>query len=265
MKTYDNTIKYYELVMKYDDTSKYIKYNLPVGYHFEYYKSSDLDDWIDIHISSGEFIARDEGKQIFSDFYKFFINELDKRCVFIVENLTNRKVATVTVSLLKEKEYGYDCAIDWLAIRKEYQGKGLSKPLISNMIKIASDLGHKSIILHTQTTTWLAAKLYLDFGFEILNVDEKEGWSILKTLTNHSKLNDYNDIPLDEIYDERNVKIQEQLDSRFGENNYNYSVWYKNNLHNVYVYFNNKTYEYEYFIDNDKLFLKEVKNKKYKE
>ena len=71
-------------------------------------------------------------------------------------------------------------------------------------IKLAKELGHKNIILHTQTTTWLAAKLYLDFGFEVLNNEEEIGWSILNTLINHDKLSNFKKIPLDEIYDKRN-------------------------------------------------------------
>lgn len=41
-------------------------------------------------------------------------------------------------------------------------------------------------------------------------------------------------------------------------------MWYKNGLHNVYVYYKNSTYEYEYFDYEDKIILKEVENKKYK-
>ena len=45
-------------------------------------------------------------------FYDTFIDELDKRCVFIVDNQINEKVGTSTVLLLKENEYEYDSAID---------------------------------------------------------------------------------------------------------------------------------------------------------
>ena len=38
-----------------------------------------------------------------------------------------------------------------------------------------------------------------------------------------------------------------QLKQIFKKSNFNYSVWYKNGLHNVYVYYKNSTYEYEYF------------------
>ena len=173
MKSYDNTIKYYELLMYYKDTAIYKKYSLPDGFHFEFYKDGNMNDWINIHIGSGEFCAIEEGIMIFHDFYDTFIQELNKRCIFIVDDKTNEKVGTATVSLLSKEEFGYNGAVDWVAIKKDYQGKGLARPLITKILEIANELEHKGIILHTQTTTWLAEKLYLDFGFNILNKNEK--------------------------------------------------------------------------------------------
>ena len=264
MKSYDNTIKYYELLMYYKDTSIYKKYSLPDGFHFEFYKDGNMNDWINIHIESGEFCAIEEGIMIFHDFYDTFIQELNKRCIFIVDDKTNEKVGTATVSLLSKEEFGYNSAVDWVAIKKDYQGKGLAKPLITKILEIANELEHKDIILHTQTTTWLAAKLYLDFGFNILNKNEKNGWNILKTLTNHPKLNEFETLKIEEVYDKRNVEIEAQLNQIFKDDNFNYSVWYKNGLHNVYIYYKNSTYEYEYFDYENKIILKEVENKKYK-
>lgn len=261
MKTLDNTIKYYELLMKYDNTSKVKQYELPKGFHYEFYKPGNKKEWISIHIESGEFTSIEEGLNYFHTFYDHFISELDKRCVFIVEDSTNEKVGTATISLLKTKEYNYEATVDWFAIKKNYQGRGLAKPLISKFIEIARDLGHKQIILHTQTTTWLAAKLYLDYGFEILNKEEITGWSILKTLTNHEKLSNYNNLPENEVFDAINIKIEKLLTEMYNTDNFNYSVWYKNELHNVYTYLNGISYEYEYFIENNKVRLEEVINK----
>ena len=250
--------------MNYDDTSKFIDYKLPDGYHYEFYKNGDEDDWIKIHISSGEFTSYEKGLQYFHDFYDSFINELSKRCFFIVDDNTNEKVGTATVSLLQNEEYGYTAAIDWLAIKKEYQGKKLSRPLISKFISLSNELGHDKIILHTQTTTWLAAKLYLDAGFEPLNTNEEIGWKILKRLTNHEKLINFVNATDDEMYDKRNIEIERQLNEKFGVDNFNYSVWYKNGLHNVYVYSNGNSYEYEYFEEDNKIRLEEVVNKNIK-
>ena len=264
MKTYDNTIKYYELLMYYNDTSTYKKYELPEEFHYEFYKPGDEEEWVNIHIESGEFTSIEKGLKHFHDFFDSFIDELPKRCVFIVDNETGEKVGSATISLLKEKEHGFNAAVDWVAIKKSYQGRNLAKPLISKFMEIASNLGHKQLILHTQTTTWLAAKLYLDFGFEILNKHEVRGWNILKTLTNHPKLKDYNTINVDEIYDKRNIEIERQLTKIYGTDKFNYSVWHKNGLHNVYTYFNGTPYEYEYHEENENLRLEEVTNKIYK-
>ena len=61
MKNLDNTIKYYELLMKYDDTSKFKKYELPEGFHYEFYKPGDEEEWVMIHIESGEFTSIEKG------------------------------------------------------------------------------------------------------------------------------------------------------------------------------------------------------------
>ena len=264
MKTLDNTIKYYELLMKYDDTSEFKKYELPEGFHYEFYKPGDEEEWVMIHIESGEFTSIEKGLKHFHDFYDSFIEELPKRCVFIVDEVSNEKIGTATISLLEEKEFGYEAAVDWVAIKKKYQGRKLSKPLISKFMEITRELGHKQIILHTQTNTWLAAKLYLDYGFEILNKEEKLGWSILNTLIHHQKLSEYDILSTDEILDSKNVQIEQQLIEMYGTEDFNYSVWYKNGLHNVYTYLNGVPYEYEYFIENGIVRLEEVTNKSYK-
>lgn len=264
MKTYDNRIKYFELLMKYDDIHNYKKYELPEGFHYEFYKPGDEEEWVNIHIESGEFTSIEKGLKHFHDFYDSFIEELSKRCVFIVDDITGEKVGTATISLLSDPEYGYNGAVDWVAIKKRYQGRHLAKPLISKFMEIANDVGHDKLILHTQTTTWLAGKLYLDYGFEILNKEEKLGWSILKTLTNHPKLSEYDILSQAEILDGRNVEIERQLIEMYGTEDFNYSVWYKNGLHNVYTYLDGTPYEYEYFEDENGLRLVEVINKTYK-
>ena len=76
MRTYDNRIKYFELLMKYDDIHNYKKYELPEGFHYEFYKPGDEEEWVMIHIESGEFTSIKEGEKYFHDFYDNFISEL---------------------------------------------------------------------------------------------------------------------------------------------------------------------------------------------
>lgn len=149
MKNLDNTIRYFELLMKYDDTSVFKKYELPGCFHYEYYKPGDELEWVNIHIESGEFTSIEKGLKHFHDFYDYFIEELPKRCIFIVDDNTNEKVGTATISLLEHKEGDFEAAVDWVAIKKRYQGRKLAKPLISKFMEIANNLGHKKINLNS--------------------------------------------------------------------------------------------------------------------
>lgn len=88
-----------------------------------------------------------------------------------------------------------------LLFLKNIKSKKLARPLISAFIKLASKLGHQKKFLHTKTHTWLAAKLYLDFGFTPYQIKENfMGWRILKTITNHAKLIDIEPIDEDKMY-----------------------------------------------------------------
>lgn len=212
MKTIVKTLKYYELLMTYNDTSVAKEYQLPANYHYEFYKPGAEKDWISIHISSGEFTSKKTALKYFHQYYNSFYSELNKRCIFIVNN-QGEKIATATVSPLSE-EVPYTATVDWLAIKKEYQGKGLAKPLISRTIKLANELGNKNLFLHTQTHTWLAAKLYLDLGFVPYEVtkDNIIGWQILKTLTNHPTLKELTALKETEIYDSEALLILTKLE-----------------------------------------------------
>ncbi len=258
MNTIEKTLEYHELLMIYSDTSKYSDDKLPNGFHYEFYKPGDESEWSMIHIKSGEFMSMEEGLKIFHDFYDSFIDELPKRLFFVV-NEKSEKVGTATISLLKKEEFGYNAVIDWFAITKEYQGYHLSKPMINKFIKLASELGHKKLLLHTQTHTWLAAKLYLDLGFKPFNIEaDMKGWQILKTITNHEKLKNIKTISEKDMYFDVALKIKTKLDELFG-NKYEYSIWHQNGRHEVEVNYNGVLYRYKYYDEDNNFWLEEDK------
>lgn len=257
MDSIEKTLKYYELLMVYKDTSKFINYPLPENYHYEFYKKGDELDWVNIHISSGEFTSIEKGLETFHQFYDSFLKELSNRCIFIV-NDQNEKIGTATISLLEETEDEYEAAVDWVAIKKEDQGKHLSKPLISRFIQLSHELGHKKLILHTQTHTWLAAKLYLDLGFVPYKPEEnKEGWEILKTLTSHPMLKNFSNLLPEKMYSETALLIYNKL-KEIHERKFNYEIWHKNGRNDVYVNDSINYYEYKYKIVKDKIVLEEI-------
>ncbi len=254
MNLIEKTLEYHELLMTYSDTSNFGDITLPEGFHYEFYKLGDEQGWAEIHVRSGEFMSIEEGLKIFKDFYGTFLNDLSRRLFFVV-NDEGEKVGTATISLLSKKEFDYEAVVDWFAIKKEYQGRHLAKPMINKFIKLANELGHSKLLLHTQTHTWLAAKLYLDLGFEPFRVEEDiKGWQILKTITNHQKLAMIESIPPSTMYFDVALKVKAELDKIFGSN-YEYSIWYKNNRHDVEVNYDNKLYKYKYYDEPNKFLL----------
>ncbi|MBQ8596156.1 MAG: GNAT family N-acetyltransferase [Lachnospiraceae bacterium] len=101
--------------------------------------------------------------------------------------------------------------LHWVAVRREYQGRGLAKPLISYVLSVMKDLGYTHAKIPTQTTTWVACKVYLDFGFAPVKenaVNSRDGWRIIKTLTNHNALSDFQTIRHDEMLAEKPTHAQ---------------------------------------------------------
>lgn len=186
---HDDRICYYELLLE-NDISEVPQYELPHGYRFVPYSDKDRDTWIDIEMSAKEFSSYEQGLEAWNRYYAARLDELPSRMIFL-ENDRGEKIATATALY---DIYGRDTSNDgwlhWVAVRREYQGKGLSKPLITYALNVMSRLGYTHAKIPTQTNTWLACKVYMDLGF--LPVEEnlkhnREGWQIVKALTGHNE------------------------------------------------------------------------------
>lgn len=225
MESINRTLKYVDLLLVrgLDDIPVM---SLPEGFRFVLFQEGDEKHWVDIEVSSGEFLSFDEGIEAFNYYYGHCYEELKKRCIFI-ENNEGEKVATATAFYADYPIGDITGYVYWVSVKKEYQGKGLSKPLVSMALLKMKELGHKGTFLHTQTHTWLAVKVYLDMGFvPILNENDYLGWQIIKNLTNHKTLDNVVSIPNDKMYEPLYVKTEEYLKSRFGDS-IEYKVWDK--------------------------------------
>ncbi len=249
----EKTLKYYELLMV-RNLNDIKNCELPSGFKFVFWDSDDcLNDWINIHTETGEFCSLNEANEIFHQFYDGFYDQLSKRCLFVVDK-NNVKVATATIS--PANEYGYDCVIDWFAVSPKAQGLKLSKPLLYKTLQTAKDLGYNKILLHTQTHTWLAAKIYLVCGFEPFMTTDNLGWDILKTITNHPALKNFKTLKKQDLFDALIVKIKQKLDTL--HSNYTYSVWYINGRNDVFVKEGNKYFKYLFKLNNNTITLEKV-------
>lgn len=197
----DKRIKHYELLLE-NDLDNITEYTLPDGYHFEFYQDGDRDAWIEIEKSAKEFSSYDEGLSAWNRYYSGKENELKSRMVFVVNN-QGEKVATGTSFYdINGKDKSGAGWLHWVAVKREYQGKGLSKPLISYVLNVMKALGYIHAKIPTQTNTWLAVKIYLDLGFRPIPknaVNSYDGWCIIKTLTNHKALTDFESVSENEL------------------------------------------------------------------
>lgn len=188
---HDDRIAYYELLLEKSTLEDIPEYPLPEGYRFVFYKPGDRDTWIEIEKSAKEFVSWEQGIESWNRYYAGKDSELIDRMVF-VENAFGEKVATATAFY---DIYGRDQSgagwLHWVAVKREYQGRGLSKPLISYVLRLMNGLGYTHGKIPTQTNTWLACRIYLDFGFTPIPANalhSRTGWKIIKTLTDHPAL-----------------------------------------------------------------------------
>lgn len=187
---HDERICYYELLLE-GDITDLPQYELPEGYRFVSYTDNDRDAWIAIEMSAREFASYEQGLEAWNRYYAARLDELPYR-MFFIETSAGEKIATATALY---HIYGRDTSNDgwlhWVAVKREYQGKGLSKPLITHVLKAMHQLGHTHAKIPTQTNTWLACKVYMDLGFVPIakNLEHNaEGWKIIKALTGHRTL-----------------------------------------------------------------------------
>jgi len=255
MDAINRTLKYVDLYLT-KDLNDITEYKLPLGYKFVYFKPGDETSWVNIELSSGEFVSFEEGMEAFNYYYGSCYDKLKDFCLFI-ENSEGEKVATATAFYLDEPIDDITGNVHWVSIKQEYQGMHLSKPLITEVLKQLKRLGHKKTILHTQTHTWLACKVYLDMGFIPYNINDSYlGWQIIKKITNHAVLKDISNIDENDMYNPLYVKAYEFLKSRYNEP-FNYKVWdLKGPI--IGINHNNEVHFYKYELSDNDLMVEEI-------
>ncbi len=171
----DKTIKHFGVVMKKEALGHIPSVSLQPEYRIVHYKSGDEQAWADIELSVGEFECTENA---LAYFWKEFGTELEevKRRMLFVENKNGEKIATTTAWMWKLDGKSYS-KIHWVAVKPEYQGKGLCKALISEALNQFVHLGHEGeVILFSQTWSYKAINIYYQYGFKPYD-DGKHGLS----------------------------------------------------------------------------------------
>lgn len=181
-------IQYYKVRMIHDNIrSCKTDIPLPEGYFIANYKDGDHLLWADIEVAAKEFSSIDKALERFSE-YVDFKQQLQSRCFFLY-NSSGEAIGT-SMGWYDNNFNGEKLGrLHWVAIKPEYQGRRLGKPMVAMALKRIQQ-SHDKAYLSSQTTSWKAINMYLDFGFRPLYFSEncKKAWEMLTEKLKHPGL-----------------------------------------------------------------------------
>lgn len=164
-------------------------YALPTGFRIRMFEKGDEHHWARIETSVDEFKNEEAARERFDKEFGTYMDEMAKRCIFI-ENSNGEAIGTTTAwygDLNGDGEISG--RIHWVGIDPKYQGKKLSKPLLSAAMNILAQ-DHAKAYLTSQTTSYQAINMYLNYGFEPFLTEPRchEAWALLEEKLNRKIL-----------------------------------------------------------------------------
>ena len=162
----DKSVQYVPIVMRRDRGAALPDYALPEGFRFVYYASGDEKEWARIETSVLEFKSEMDALLYFQREFMSRLSELPFRCLFI-ETEGGEKVATAS-AWWTYTGIRRDPIVHWVAVKPEYQGRGLGKAVTAQVIRRMLEIeGDRAFYLGTQTWSHKAVGIYKQCGFYI--------------------------------------------------------------------------------------------------
>ena len=146
----------YNLFMQCDTPDKTAFCELPHGFSFRLCRHDELDVWKRV-VAEEQYV--DYVAEYYEKVYAKHADEFFRRCMFICDT-SDKPVASTFIW----RSYGKINTVGWFRVLPEYEGHGLGRALLSEILKDAD----YPVYLHTQPTSARAIKLYSDFGFKLL-------------------------------------------------------------------------------------------------
>ena len=171
-------IPYFHLTMELADVASVQAPGIPAGFGISRYRPGAETDWARIERAAGEF--PDEAKALahFGSEFGAHSAQMQERCLFL-HGPDGIAIGTATAW---HGEHGGSVIgrLHWVAIVPAFQRRGLSKPLVAAALALMRRW-HDRAYLTTQTTSWVAVKVYLDFGFTPVHdrPDSREAWTLM--------------------------------------------------------------------------------------
>ena len=172
-------MKYITLAMVRDRMSDLPSFDCPPDFGIRTFVPGDERNWARIETLAGEFPDDDQALARFQEDYGAALPDLADRC-FLLVDAAGMAIGTATAwrGRFAGEERG---RVSWVGIVPAYQGRKLAKPLLSAVVqRLAKD--EQKAYLTTQTTSFRAINLYLDFGFVPYFTHEasEEGWRLME-------------------------------------------------------------------------------------
>lgn len=160
----DKTIEFHSIIMRHPNNIAPILPKLPSGFSVRFYEKGDEQAWTDIQVAVLEFPNHEEALKCY-DYYWQYMEELKKRQLFIIENTTEKPVATAN-AWWTEVDGQKAGVVFGLSCYPEYQSKGLGRIAAAYMMDCFYRLMPGCPVwLDTQTWSYKAIGIYMDIGF----------------------------------------------------------------------------------------------------
>ena len=194
----DRNIPYYNLILKCNKNSA-TPISLPEGYSFKMYEVGDEKHWAKLEYGIGDFSSVEEAEVYFKTNYCNQIDELKKRCVFVVD--TYGDVVASCIAWHDSKDNDTVASLHWLVVSPEHQGKYIGLALCQKVMDIFKEHDETPVYIHTQPWSYKAVLLYIKLGFKIQKTDtfshyENQYKKAIKTLDNLLSESQFNQIIL---------------------------------------------------------------------
>jgi GNAT superfamily N-acetyltransferase len=182
-------MKRIKLAMVRRDMLEIPQYPLPAGFRIRLFEEGDEKNWARIENSVNEFKDEEAALASFGNEFGAHIDEMMERCLFI-EDEHGEAIATTTAWYGDLDGHGEGVGrIHWVGMVPEYQGRKLSKPLLSEAMNILAH-HHSNAYLTSQTTSYSAVNMYLNYGFEpyLTSPTCDEAWALMEKTLNRKIL-----------------------------------------------------------------------------
>jgi len=162
------------------------RYKISEEFLIRNYKKGEENFWAEVETAAGEFKTEKEALERFEKEFGTYKDEMEDRCFFVVHKESDRVIGTATAwynNDFRGERYG---RVHWVGIHPDFQGRKLAKPLLA-AVMICLAKYHNKAYLTSQTTSYKAINMYLDFGFVPAIIDDEamKTWKYLEEILGH--------------------------------------------------------------------------------